>query len=632
MPKRNPLFPIGATLHPLDDESLTPDRWYDRDLAEEIELLANAGCTLVRVLVGWRAFEPQVGLYDEKLLARLADIVDAIRKTSMRSIVCFLADDRHADLAQVSWGQKRDPRTDAYLVQREAELVSLVVSRLSSVQGVFAWQLGDEAFLSGFTAAEDLKVWASALTEAVREHDPKRPVIIGADAETLFRSSGFDAREILHTGEVLVAHATESYRAYIADGPIARGAATYTEPFLLQLAAGERRVMLDDVGPAGHQNSLAEEAAALRVSVWSALANRASGAVIRRVRDFMSDSREPYYVDPFESLVGIADADGTPKPACDALSSAIHSIACIDLDTLALVPERVAVVLPAERFEPLPSLGGLFDPRSALQAFVAAKQAHLPVTVVRESDGLSAFAVLIVPSAITLSPEIWERLAEFAQSGGSLVVSYGGSELDATVRELVGVDYLGDAGPGELLACRVAQPEALGALASFDAPLELPAYALLSPTSATVIATDANGNPLLTLNRVGQGRLVYIAAPLERALSLVDPLVVPKDALCMLSEVYAAAARMAGCEPLVACDVAGIEVALFQGEDSDVLVLVNHDAEEHSANVTLYRLVASIADVRGGEAVEVNSTAFGVSVKASDAVALRIAYRTESKK
>jgi len=173
--------------------------------------------------------------------------------------------------------------------------------------------------------------------------------------------------------------------------------------------------------------------------------------------------------------------------------------------------------------EPLPSLAGLYDPRSCLQAYIAAKEAHLPVTLVREGAGLSGLMTLFVPSAAKLTASMWMELAAFVQSGGSVVLSYGGGDTDPAIREIFGVDFLGDHGVRSIVSCRVAQPGLLGDLTAFDARLDLPHYALVGGGSATVVATDATGSPLLTLNQYGQGRAVFIAAPLERAIAQTRP-------------------------------------------------------------------------------------------------------------
>lgn len=371
---------------------------------------------------------------------------------------------------------------------------------------------------------------------------------------------------------------------------------------------------------------MAEEAAYARTALWSGFMNRAAGGMVRRFRDMETERREPYFLDPFETLVGVADSEGAPKPVFSEVQRFIKAAAGIDLRTHQLLAERTAVVVPAERYEPLPSLAGLYDPRACLQAYIVAKRAHVPVAVIREDDNFSDKAVLVIPGAFSLSDEAWERLSSFVQTGGSVVFTYGGGDTHPALRDLFGVEFLGDAGPAEVLSCRVAHADLLGDLESFDTEFEIPNFALLSGGGATVVATDAKGSPLLTVNQVGQGRAVFIAAPLERAIAQGDPWATPGAVSHLLSEVYGAVARSAGCGAPVACDAADVEVALFQGDGDDVLVLLNHSSEKVSANVVTDKRVASISDVRGGAPIAVGGATFAVNVDANGAIALRLLY------
>jgi hypothetical protein len=69
-----------------------------------------------------------------------------------------------------------------------------------------------------------------------------------------------------------------------------------------------------------------------------------------------------------------------------------------------------------------------------------------------------------------------------------------------------------------------------------------------------------------------------------------------------------------------------VEVALFQGDGEDVLVLINHDASKITASIFTDRVVTSIAAVRGGAAVAVGGRTFGVPLDANGVAALRVAY------
>ncbi len=624
--QRNPLFPVGVTLSPLDAETQSPDDWYGRDLTSDLDVLAQSKSALVRLLVSWRVLEPQVGQYDEDALERLVAIVEGARARKMQAIVCFFADDRHAELTEVVWGKRRDARTDGYLVQRETALVAKVVSRFRHERGVFAWQLGNEAFLSGFTSADELDAWVDALRESIREHDPKRPIGLGADPETLFRATGVDARAALERCEFAVSHVTAAYRAYASQGPLSSGPSTYLDAYLLRNAHRGCPVLMDEIGAQSLEYSPTEEAAYLRSVLWSGLINRAGGAMVRRLRDMDTERREPYFLDPFETLIGMADADGATKPAFTEFYKFVRTAARIDLKTHTLLAERSAVVVPDERFAPLPSLAGLFGPRACFQAFITAKQAHVPVTVIREDDSYDELQVLIVPSAFDLTERTWERLSEFVQGGGTLLMSYGGGDAHPALRDLFGIEFLGDGGPRSTLSCRVAHADILGNLQSFDARFDVPNHALLSGGTATIVATDAKGSPLLTINQTGQGRAVYCAVPLERAIAQGDQWATPESVSHLAREVYGAVARGAGAGAPIGCDQADVEVALFQGDTDDVLVALNHSDVPVDAQLSTERRVASITDVRGGAPVAVGGTAFGISLEPNAATALRLTY------
>lgn len=625
-PRRNPLYPVGVTLFPLDNETESWSDWYARDLSSDLGVLEEARFALVRLLVSWKVLEPQVGQYDEAALNRFADLVGECKAHKQQVIVCFFADDRHAELTDVAWGKRRDPATDQYLIQREVSLVQKVVSKLAGDSGVFAWQLVDDAFASGFGTAASLESWTKQMRDAIREIDPKRPITLGTDPETLFRANGVDARAAAAMCEFGVTHITAAYRAYAAEGPITSGPSTYLDAFLLRAADRGKPVVMDAIGVLALDNSAVEEAASVRVALWSGLVNGASGAMLRRFRDLETERREPYFIEPFETLVGVADAEGELKPSFAEARTFVRAAARIDLKSYEASPERTAVVMPAERYEPLPNLAGLYDPRACLIAFIGAKEAQVPVTVADETDDFSAYSVLVVPSAFALAEETWERLATFVQSGGSLVLSYGGGDAVPAIRELFGVEFLGDGGPRERLSCRVAQEEVLGALESFDVNLAIANYALLTTGTATVVATDEKGSPLLTVNQVGQGRAIYLAAPIERAIAQGDPWATPEPVRSLLREVYGSVARGAGCGSPMACDTPSAELALFQGEVDDVLVLINHEPVKASVGLTSDRRVASIVDVRGGAHVAVGGTTFSAQLAPSGVVALRITY------
>ena len=625
-PVRNALFPVGIDLYPLDDERSSFDDWYARDLEPDLAAIAAANLSLVRIFVSWKLFEPQVGQYNDDAEDRLGEVLAALRAHDLKAIVTFFADDRFSEMNDVTWAKKRDPRTDDYLIQREISLVQRVVNRYRTDAALWAWELGNEAFFTGFESEDALQKWTMALREAIREVDTARAIMLGVDVETLVRETGVDATTAIDEFETALSHVTAPYLSYVAEGPLTYGPATYVDSFLLRSGMRTLPVMADGVGVHSLEGSVAEEAAYVRTALHSALMNRGAGVMIRRWRDMDTDKREPYFRDPYEVLVGLADTSGEPKPALDEVRRFTRTAARIDLRRHQHVPERAAVVIPAERHEPLPSLAGLYDPRSCLQAYIAAKEAHLPVTLVREGAGLDGLMTVFIPSAAKLTASMWMELAAFVQSGGSVVLSYGGGDTDPAIREIFGVDFLGDHGVRSIVSCRVAQPGLLGDLTAFDARLDLPHYALVGGGSATVVATDATGSPLLTLNQYGQGRAIFIAAPFERAIAQSDPWAAPEAIRHFLRTVYGAVARATGAGPVIDCDDPAVEIALFQAEDSDIVLVLSHDVAPRTATLSTERVVASVSDVRGGPAAEIGAKSFGVPLGPNGTAALKLTY------
>ncbi|HET6497452.1 MAG TPA: hypothetical protein VFH17_00140, partial [Coriobacteriia bacterium] len=384
--------------------------------------------------------------------------------------------------------------------------------------------------------------------------------------------------------------------------------------------------LLDGIGPHTLDASHAEEAALLRCSLYSGLMNNASGALVSRWRDMLTDRRAPYHVDEFESLVGVRDGEGRPKAAMRELAAFSRMVARLDLRQLTRPIERAAVMVPAERTAAEPTLPSLFAPRSCLQAFVSAKEAHLPITVTREHEPFDPFAMLIVPSVTDMAQETWERLAEWVHAGGSLVYSYGGGEFGSEARRLFGVDFLGHGGARERATCRVAQQGMVGALEPFDTAARVPHFALLGPGASTVVATDAAGNPLVTLSRPGQGRAVCVAVPFERVLGQ-SGLMPPADEIArFLRALYGAVGEVAGCGSKVACDTPSVELALLAGDGRDALLLLNHADVAVTATLVFERTVATVARVSGGDGVSVGELSLGVPLGAYGAAALWVSY------
>jgi len=624
--RRATAFPVGVDYYPLDDEHAPWDAWYGGDVEGDFAAMVAAGLSFVRVFASWKALEPQVGQYGEDAFERLSRVLDAAEQVGLRVIVCVFAADPRADLLDIAWGRKRDPHSDSYLIARQIALGQRLASRFRTHPALFCWDIANEAYCAGFKTSQELTAWVNAIREGIREVDHEHPVLLSVDAETLRRETWVDAREALMACDIACTHVTSAYRSYAADGPLAAARSTYLPGFLARTSAGSGvgvALLSDRIGPGDLASSLAEEASYVRAALWSSLTNGASGVLLQRWRDLAVDERDVYSLDPFDALIGLVGTDGSAKPTLAEVTRFARVSARLDLRQLEPAPARLGILMPSERFDSLPSVAGLFDPRACFQAYVCATQSHVPAAVIDESESFDELSVLVVPSATHIAEKTWARLAAFVQAGGWLVLSYGGGELPASASELFGVEFLGDMGSRGRLVCRVVQPEVVGGLEPFEGALDVQSFAHLRAERALCSCADEAGIPLLTANQHGQGRAVLIAGPLERALALAEPDAAPA-ATAWLAQLYASVAEGAGCGAPVRCDAASVEVALLQGSDEDVLIGLNHSADKTAALVTCGHHVMYATDLGQGARVRVDSSEFTVSLGPHGAVALRL--------
>ncbi|MBI5232291.1 MAG: beta-galactosidase, partial [Coriobacteriales bacterium] len=146
---RNPRFPLGVDVWPVDSDSAGPSGWYQHDVGGQLGAMADAGVSLVRLYASWRLMEPQVGQYDDGAFGRFARTIAEAGSRGMRCIVVLFSAEPHAQPSTVTWATKRDARTDPYMLERATDFVTRVASSLRSERTFFGWQLADEAFLEG---------------------------------------------------------------------------------------------------------------------------------------------------------------------------------------------------------------------------------------------------------------------------------------------------------------------------------------------------------------------------------------------------------------------------------------------------------------------------------------------------
>jgi endo-1,4-beta-mannosidase len=566
---------------------------YDGDVVRsELATLARHGLGVTRSFCFWPDFVPEPEVLDEAVARRFADFLDAHVEAGLGTIPTLVVGHMSGENWDPAWRGGRDLYRDVWLVGQQAWLAEELASRFAQHPAVVGWLLSNEMPLYGGPAAVDeVTAWARILVQALRAGGARQPVSVGDGAwgiEVSGVDNGYSLRSLAPLVDFVGPHAypmqDDEHRQALAAA------------FACELAGGfGRPVVLEEFGVTS--DFAADDLAAgyYRQVLHTTLLAGATGWLAWNNCDYDDLAAEdPYRHHPFEMHFGLTDRAGRPKPQLEAVAEFGGLLEQLGAEVEPVTGD-VAIVVPEhlERDLPFTTQAYREDIRDGLfQAYVAAREADLPVVLARERDGIPATARLyLAPSTKLLTAPGLERLRGLAAAGATVYLSaFSGSTTNQRgpwitwLDELFGVRHrlrYGLADPISDDTVELELVEALGGLASgtrlaFAVGGEPSArsYLPVEPAGAEVLAVDGHGRPALLRHAVGAGSTVLCTYPLEH-MAARTPRVNPEDTW----RLYAALAESAGVDRPVSVPDPRIVAGALRHGGSTTLVLVNCSAE-----------------------------------------------------
>jgi Cellulase (glycosyl hydrolase family 5) len=556
---------------------------------EELLVLAEHGCNVTRSFCYWPDFVPAPEQLDEDVLSRFSDFLNVHAELELGTIPTFIVGHMSGENWDPAWRQGRDLYRDVWLVSQQAWFARELASRFGGHPAVVGWLLSNEMPIYGGPATSDeIVAWARILVQAVRAGGATQPISVGDGAwgiEVSGQDNGYSLRALAPLVDFFGPHSypmeDDQVRQFL------------TPAFACELAGSlGKPVVLEEFGVSS--DFAADEAAAAyyRQVLHSSLLAGAQGWLAWNNCDF-DDLRhqDPYRHHVFELHFGLTDGRGRPKPQLRVLRDFSELVRGLARHGWERVAGEAALVVPEhlERALPFTEPSYRRDIRdNLLQAYVATREADLPLELVRERDGLHGSARLyLVPCAKLLTGPGLERLRERAEAGATVYLSYfAGSTPNqrgpwlAWLDELFGVrhrlryglvdpvdeddvsfqfvDGLGDIAEGTRLSFRVAgEPSAR-------------AYLPVETVGAEVVAVDAHGRPALLRHRLGTGCTVLCTYPIEH-FAARTPGVNPEDTW----RLYSALAEAAGVARPVRVDDPRVLVGRVRSGESETALFLN---------------------------------------------------------
>ncbi|MET0650124.1 MAG: hypothetical protein ABW208_26240, partial [Pyrinomonadaceae bacterium] len=123
----------------------------------------------------------------------------------------------------------------------------------------------------------------------------------------------------------------------------------------------------------------------------------------------------------------------------------------------------------------------------------------------KKADAVEAYRALVVGGRVEWTPAWAARLKAYAEKGGTVVVN--AAQAKGLPAELLGVRTTGATVEADDALCFApGEPAA-------DLGGQVYRYERVEPRGAEVLIKTPSGDPLVTVNRVGRGRVVYCAVP-----------------------------------------------------------------------------------------------------------------------
>jgi hypothetical protein len=142
------------------------------------------------------------------------------------------------------------------------------------------------------------------------------------------------------------------------------------------------------------------------------------------------------------------------------------------------------------------------------QAFTSAPFGDIFDVLVASEEGagaIEAYRALVVGGGVEWTPAWGQRLRAYAEKGGTVVLN--AAQVKGLPQELTGVRPTGKTAEADDAACLApGEPRA-------DLAGQVYAYERVELRGAELLMKTTAGDPLVTVNRVGRGRVVYCAVP-----------------------------------------------------------------------------------------------------------------------
>ncbi len=526
-------FTIGCNYW---DSAHGTDMWkyFDSEVIDkDMKALSSYGVKYLRVFPNWRDFQPIKLLYgcygaareyvigedevpyvegtsgiDQKQIENFITFANICDKYGIKLIVAIVTGWMSGRMYVPPILEGKDLISDPEALMWTERFVKGFVNGVKHCKNILMWDLGNEyQCLQRTESRAAAFTWMSLVTNTIKACDNTREIASGTPSLQLNPVN--IAWTISDQGELLDYVTPHPYISPSTTNDIDIMTAMRTTVYptaqcvFYSDIAGIPAVLQEQgtfTTVLGHNGMAAEYA---RVNMLSSLANNVKGwfwwcAFEQNELDFA-----PYRWVMIERTLGMLNADRSPKPVADSIKSVSELVDKLPFDTL---PERdrdAVCILSRGQNKWL----------NAAASFILSKQAGFELRFADSDKDLPISDTYLMPCINgweVCFKKNWDFLkTRVKENGATLYISFDGGQV-SEFEEVMGIRSLG---------VTQSHKNHIGKFSFGEVPYKSSFEIAVEPITAKVLATDENGNPILTKNQYGKGCVYFLNAPMEISLS-----------------------------------------------------------------------------------------------------------------
>lgn len=641
---------VGAHWVPAKAAMRWPLQWDPVDVEADFAQMARMGFNTVRLDLLWGWFEPRPGDYNPEAFAQLDTLIALAHKYHIYlHPTLFVGGEVGEAYWDVPWRLGRNPQSDPEMLRLETNQAQEFGRRYAHETAILAWDLTDEPpfWIAAGTSDAMAVNWTRLIAGGLRKYDHLHPIVAGVSTQDM-EHGPFRPDTIAADVDFFSVHPYTIYTPELFPDPMVSERSTYGAAFETTLSRDAGRpVMVQEMGASTAQYSPENITAFDQVSLYSALGAGANGFLLWCYTDAAPAQyrKVPYLRSPHETQFGLSTWDRKMRPQGLAFQSFATIAGHMNLDALTVPAADAAIVIPEEwarthgdfsRFgltgpevtpyvsvaeggavngqQATPYDGNQWVMSATLSAFILAHRAGLKPGLPREASDWERFPLLLLPSPLTatdpvfvhLHTDFWERASAYVRGGGVLYASLCANAAIPDMAGLFGARMTDTVIVSEV-TLKIVKPFGdlrPGATFHFSVPAAAAKYwgTGLEVSDGEVIAVDQQGRPALVTHRLGKGRTLLSAYPLESWLGSQPAAFENEETTYRL---YRALRDWSGLRPTVATDQPSVEASALTGNGRGYFVLANHSGVARRARVTTTLPVPELSQLTqsGGVAV-----------------------------